>query len=141
MVSNNWQQTFIERNVTVLGYNAWLGYLTSGRGLLVCSTDSPKLTSTGATFEVSFIARRRLAPFLNAWLTAPDTVLLQNHFNSVPILEAVDRYDPETDVMLLLQAEGRATFFCLEPLPVTPPQCYRKIRDRRSEFEFDTESP
>lgn len=135
MISSQWQQTFIAGNTIVLGYNAWLSYCKSGRGLLVCSADSPKLTITGATFDVSFITRSRLAPFLNAWLQTSDTVLMQNHSQTVPILEAVDRYDPEADVILLLEAEGQATFFCLEPLPVSPPDCYAKVCDRQSEFK------
>lgn len=51
------------------------------------------------------VSRQNLAPFLNAWLSAPDTILLQRHFMNGHILQAVDSYNPEKDAVFLIEYE------------------------------------
>ncbi len=38
---DNWQQALIETNLLAIGFNAWNGYSKAGRGVVVCSTNSP----------------------------------------------------------------------------------------------------
>ena len=38
---DNWQQALIETNLLAIGFNAWNGYLKTGRGIVVCRTNSP----------------------------------------------------------------------------------------------------
>jgi hypothetical protein len=130
----NWQQAFIETNFLVLGFNAWNGYLKCGRGALVCSTNSPSVNRFGETFKTHFVPRSRLAPFLSAWLAVPDTVILKGHFMTGHILEAVDNYDPNQAVMLLLESGGNGSFFYLKQLPLSPPKCYQKVSQTLDEF-------
>ncbi|MGV2830843.1 hypothetical protein [Myxosarcina sp. GI1(2024)] len=134
--SSDWQQALIETNLLVIGYNAWNGYLTTGRGVIVCSTNSPLVDRLGETFKTHFVPRPRLAAFLNAWLATPDTVILQGHYMNGHILDAVDNYNPEQDVILLLESGKKVSFFYLKNLPITPPESYQKVRFAWSEFQL-----
>ncbi|MEH1947146.1 MAG: hypothetical protein V7K77_09340 [Nostoc sp.] len=133
--TQDWQQAFIATNILAIGYNAWIGYLGGERGVVICSTNSPHLSMAGETFKANFIPRKKLAAFLNAWLAAPDTVLLQRHFMNAHILEAVDKYNPQKDVVFLLESGNQAAFFYLTNLPITPPQCYKNICKEWAEFK------
>jgi hypothetical protein len=133
--NQDWQQALIETNLLTIGFNAWNGYLKAGRGVVICTTNSPLLDRLGETFKSYYVLRSRLAAFLNAWLATPDTVILQGHHLNGHILEAVDNYNPEKDVILLLESGQRVSFFYLKNLPITPPECYQKIRQAWSEFQ------
>ena len=133
--SSDWQQDFIATNLLAIGYNAWNGYLKIGRGVIVCSTNSPLLDRLGETFKTHFVPRPRLAAFLNAWLATPDTVILQGHHLNGHILDAVDNYNPEQDVILLLESGTRVSFFYLKHLPITPLESYQSINQVWSEFQ------
>jgi hypothetical protein len=131
----NWQQALIETNLLIIGYNAWNGYLKVGRGVVVCSTNSPLLDRFGETFKSHFVPRPRLAAFLNAWLATPDTVILQGHHMNGHILDAVDNYNPEQDVILLLESGNKVSFYYLKNLPITPPECHKSVCFAWSEFQ------
>ncbi|QZZ20572.1 hypothetical protein J5X98_25640 [Leptothermofonsia sichuanensis E412] len=131
----NWQQDFIATNLLAIGYNAWMGYLGSDVGAIICSTNSPAVGIAGESFKSYFVPRSRLAAFLNAWLAAPDTVILRHHFMNAHILEAVDTYNPTTGVVLLLESFNQVTFFYLKNLPITPPQCYEQVCKHWEEFQ------
>ena len=131
----DWQQDFIATNLLAIGYNAWVGYSSGERGAIVCSTNSPAIGITGETFKTHFVPRSRLAPFLNAWLAAPDTAILRHHFMNAHILEAVDTYNPTTEAVLLLESFEQGTFFYLKNLPLTPPQCYEQVCKEWTEFQ------
>jgi hypothetical protein len=133
--NRDWQQAFVETNLLTIGFNAWNGYLKGGRGAVVCSTNSPTIDNFGETFKAHFVPRRRLAAFLNAWLAAPDSAILQNHFMNGHILQAVDNYNPETDAILLLESGDRASFLYLKNLPMTPRQCYQQVCKEWAEFQ------
>jgi hypothetical protein len=131
----NWQQDFIATNLLAIGYNAWMGYLGGERGAIICSTNSPAVGTTGEAFKTYFVRRSRLAAFLNAWLAAPDTVILRHHFMSAHILEAVDSYNPTTELVFLLESFNQVTFFYLKNLPISPPQCYEQVCKTWEEFQ------
>uniref|UniRef100_A0A832H0S6 Uncharacterized protein n=1 Tax=Oscillatoriales cyanobacterium SpSt-402 TaxID=2282168 RepID=A0A832H0S6_9CYAN len=131
----DWQQEFIATNLLAISYNAWAGYLGGERGAIICSTNSPKVGIAGESFKTYFIQRSRLAAFLNAWLAAPDTVILRHHFMNAHILEAVDSYNPTTELVFLLESFNQVTFFYLKNLPITPPQCYEQVCKTWEEFQ------
>jgi hypothetical protein len=131
----DWQQEFIATNLLALGYNAWVGYLSGQRGAIICSTNSPAVGIAGESFKTYFIRRSRLAAFLNAWLAAPDTVILRHHFINAYILETVDSYNPTTELVFLLESFSQVTFFYLKNLPITPPQCYEQVYKAWEEFQ------
>ena len=130
-----WKQDFIATNLVTIGYNAWAGYLDGERGALICSLNSPLLGLSGESFKTYFVKRCRLAAFLNAWLAAPDTVILQNHHMNGHILQAVDNYNPMTDTILLLESGVEATFMYLRNLPITPIEAYEQVCKSWSEFQ------
>ena len=138
--SQDWQQSFISTNLIAIGYNAWLGYLNGERGAVICSTNSPHLGVCGETFKAHFVPRQNLAAFLNAWLAAPDTVLLQRHFMNGHILQAVDNYNPEKDAVFLLEYENKVNFYYLTNLPITPPQCFQTVCKQWAEFQSTSTS-
>lgn len=131
---SNWQQEFIAKNLTIIGYNAWTGYINSDRGAVICSTNSPAVSVAGETFNCYFVARPNLNAFFNAWLGVPDTTILQRHLTNQHILEAVDTYNPETEAVLLLESGSQVTFFYLKNLPISPPTCYQTICQQGREF-------
>lgn len=133
--SMDWQQEFIATNLLAIGYNAWAGYLGGERGAIICSTNSPTVGIAGESFRTYFIQRSRLAAFLNAWLAAPDTVILHHHFMNAHILEAVDSYNPTTELVFLIESFNQVTFFYLKNLPITPPQCYEQVCKTWEEFQ------
>ena len=133
---SNWHQDFIASNLLVIGYNAWAGHLSQKRGAIVGSTNSATVGIAGESFKSHFIGRSRLMPFLNAWLSTPDTAILPHHFMVAHILEAVDHYRPTTEVILLLESFGQVTFFYLRNLPITPPQCYEQVCKNWDEFQL-----
>ena len=138
--SQDWQQSFISTNLIAIGYNSWLGYSNGERGAVICSTNSPHLGVFGETFKAHFVPRQNLAAFLNAWLAAPDTVLLQRHFMNGHILQAVDSYNPEKDAVFLLEYENQVTFYYLTNLPITPPQCFQTVCKQWAEFQSTSTS-
>jgi len=128
------QQDLIAKNLIIIGYNAWAGYLSSDRGALICSTNNPAVSMTGETFKCHYVTRSNLTPLLNTWLGIPDTTMLQRHFTNNHILEAVDVYNPKTEIVLLLESGAQVTFFYLKNLPVDPPECYQAICREGTEF-------
>jgi len=132
---SDWHQDFIASNLLVIGYNAWAGHLSQERGAIVCSLNSPMVGVAGESFKTHFIGRSRLAPFLNAWLAAPDTAILSHHFMIAHILEVVENYQPRTEVVLLLESFDGASFFYLKNLPITPPQCYEQVCKTWDDFQ------
>lgn len=132
---SNWHHDLIASNLLVIGYNAWAGHLSQERGAVICSTNSPKLGVGGESFKTHFVGRPRLAPFLNAWLAAPDTAILPHRFMIAHILEAADSYDPTKEVILLLESFDQAVFFYLKNFPITPPQCYKQVCKTWDEFQ------
>ncbi|MGI0495080.1 hypothetical protein ACN4EG_25120 [Alkalinema pantanalense CENA528] len=135
MNQSDWQQEFIATNLLAIGYNAWSGYLSGGRGAVICSTNSPAIEIAGESFKTYFVRRSRLAAFLNAWLVAPDTVILRHHFMNAHILDAVDAYDPATEVGFLLESFNQVTFCYLKNLLITPVQCYEQVCKAWEEFQ------
>lgn len=133
----DWQQDFIATNVLAIGYNAWVGYLSGERGAIICSTNSPNVGIAGESFKTHFVSRSRLAAFLNAWLAAPDTVILRHHFMNAHILNAVDSYNPAMEAVLLLESFNQVTFY-LKNLPITPSQCYEQVCKAWAEFQSQT---
>jgi hypothetical protein len=127
----------VATNLLALGYNAWCGFLAGERGVVVCSLNGPHLGITGESFRADYVPRSRLAPFLNAWLGTPDTVILNYHHITGHILQAVDNYDPKTDVILLLESGDRASFLYLRRLPIAPPQSYTIVCQGWDEFYLD----
>jgi len=132
---SDWHQDFIASNLLVIGYNAWAGHLSQERGAIVCSLNSPMVGVAGESFKTHFIGRSRLAPFLNAWLAAPDTAILSHHFMIAHILEVVENYQPRTEVVLLLESFDGASIFYLKNLPITPHQCYEQVCKTWDEFQ------
>ena len=131
----DWQQNFVATNLLTLGYNAWCGFLARARGAVVCRLNSPQLGITGESFQAYYVPRSRLAPFLNAWLAVPDTVILNHHHVTNHILQAADGYKPETDIILLLESGDRTSFLYLQNLPLPPPQSYAAILKGWDDFK------
>ncbi len=130
----DWQQDFVAKNTIAIGYNAWVGYQTGHRGVVIGTTNNPTVGVTGETFPCYFVPRPRLAAFLNAWLDIPHADFSQYGFTSDRILTAADTYNPETDVILLLESGHQVTFFYLKNLPTPPPLCYERICQEWEEF-------
>ena len=135
--SSDWQESFVATNLIALGYNAWSNYLAGGRGAVICSLNLPQLNIAGETFRTHYVVRSRLAAFLNAWLAFPDTIILNHHHINGHILQAVDSYNPETDLVLLLESGAQAAFLYLRALPISPPKSYQVVCRIQDEFRLE----
>ncbi len=137
----DWQQAFVATNLLTLGYNAWCGFLAAGRGAVVCSLNTPQLGITGETLATHYVPRSRMAAFLNAWLSQPDTVILNHHHINGHILQALDGYDPQSDVILLLESGDQASLLNLRRLPIPPPRGYEIVCKGWEEFYLAEAAP
>ena len=50
------------------------------------------------------------------------------------ILDAVDNYNPEQDVILLLASGNRVFFYYQKNLPITPPKSHQRVCFARRNF-------
>jgi hypothetical protein len=124
-----WQNTFIRSNAEVLGYYAWSGFDSFGCGLVVCRVEPPTLPITPIyswRFKVQFIPQYAIQSCLAEFGIEE---------SAVPLLaQAIERYDPYRDMMLLIQAGQQVEVNWIRNFNLSPPECYRQVCDRWEEF-------
>ncbi len=65
------------------------------------------------------------------FLTVEEVLIINSH-----ILQAVDGYNPETDVIVLLESGDHASFLYLRNLPIAPPRSYEIVCKGWDEFHL-----
>ncbi len=73
-------------------------------------------------------------------MAVADTVILKGHLITEYILEAVDNYDTNKAVILVLESGGNCSFFYLKELPLSPPKCHQIISKTWDEFMLSQSS-
>lgn len=115
---------FFDRHALLLAALAWEGYIKEGRGILLV-TDSP------SSFEVEYIVRGRLKPRLRS--LEVDTEATE------AIAEAVKRYHPERDLLMLFVSQATTIDFISMPnLDPPPPACYQQQQAQSGSPTTDT---
>lgn len=126
-----WQPLFIQENLLPLGHAAWQGWLTQGRGVVVCDLSMVDIASVDwsrdlVQYTLHFIAESQVPAYLRG---------LAIEAGSIPhLLSTVQTYRPEQDMLLLMLGNGQTDIQLLKQLALTPPECYRQVRHRWDEF-------
>jgi len=123
-----WQNSFIHTNLLVIGYTAWKGFQSFGRGIVICEVDNQITPATMTNLD--------RVPFTLQFLPA-DLVgyYLQSQSIDLSILPAVTTYNPHQDILLVLKAHLQMEINFLQKLKITPPDCYEQVCNRWEEFQ------
>ncbi len=57
--------------------------------------------------------------------------------NWQPLINTVQNYNPETELLLLINENGRIEINLLQNMAVFPAECSRQVQQRQSEFQLD----
>ena len=130
--SGNWQPLFVREYWLPIGHAAWQGFLSQGRGIVVCEVAGATATvdwrCTAVDYTLRFVAQASLVSYwCDLGLTADQRLSLDG---------AIATYDPAQDVILLLLADSPPHITCLQGWAVTPPECFRLLSDRAPEFSL-----
>ncbi|WP_144416073.1 hypothetical protein [Calothrix sp. 336/3] len=114
-------------NIVLIGYTAWKGFLKLGRGAVFCCIQEDNLPGKlDEILNLKFFTKSQLEIYLHELILAP---------KSIPsILQAVDSYNPQTDLILLLQFDSKFEVNILQNLSISPPVCYQQVSQRWEEF-------
>ena len=127
-----WQNSFIHRNLMVIGYTAWKGFMSFGRGVVICNIDSQASHSTitildKVPFRLQFIPAN-LIGFDLSWQLIDESMISS-------ISPAVSTYNPHQDIILILKAHPQIEVNFLHNLKITPPDCNEQVCNRWEEFQ------
>lgn len=129
-----WQNLFIRENLLPLGHAAWQGFITHGRGMVVCGVAIADVlfidwNSDLVDYTTRFIPLSQVPAYLHSLKL--ETMLITH------LMEAVQTYDPAQDLLLLICEDGRADINLLQHLAISPVDCYQQVQQRWSEFHLD----
>lgn len=135
-----WQPAFIRENLMPLGHGAWQGYLTQGRGLVVCEVERIEDLNIAALDWCRDVVRYRIEyrpvsairPYLIS-CGLPGAVVDR-------LLAVAHTYAPEQEILLALSHSGSMEVDWLRHMAIAPPDCYRQVCDRWDEFNLTPES-
>ncbi|MEM6611391.1 MAG: hypothetical protein AAF652_03890 [Cyanobacteria bacterium P01_C01_bin.72] len=131
---SNWQPLFIRENLLPLGHTAWQGFLTQGRGMVICGLAIQDIFSVNWRFDLveytsQFMPESKVAAYLQL-LNLESRAMSTASF-------AIANYNPEIELLLLINQNGRIEINLLQNMAVSPPECYQQVEQRQSEFQLD----
>lgn len=126
-----WQASFIRQHILEIGYTAWNGFLTSGRGMVGC--------------DVNLSANRSVNW---RWETVPHHLRFLGEVQSIAYLQQLEldvgtiarlhqtiaTYNPSQAVIILLTDIGQIDINLLQHLAIAPADCYTQVQQRWDEF-------
>ncbi|MGQ9872973.1 hypothetical protein [Leptodesmis sp.] len=129
-----WQDHFIRENLLPLGHAAWQGYITQGRGIVICNVvlvdaKSEDWNSDVVEYTLQFVPLPSISAYLQS-LNLEVTLIER-------LIDTVQTYDPAQAILLLINENGRADINLLQNLKVSPMDCYQQVQRRRVEFQLD----
>ncbi|MBE9180087.1 hypothetical protein IQ268_16065 [Oculatella sp. LEGE 06141] len=127
-----WQNLFIHQNILLIGYTAWDGYLSFGRGLVVCNVTTPISPSVDwRTDRILF--NRSFVP--QAETTANVSVLKMEQDAIAACRVAIATYNPSEAIVVLVSGNNEVDINLLHHLTISPTECYNQVRQRWDEFQ------
>ncbi|MGK7896981.1 MAG: hypothetical protein AB4372_26040 [Xenococcus sp. (in: cyanobacteria)] len=131
---SNWQPLFIRENLLSLGHTAWQGFLTQGRGMVVCGLAIRDVFSVNWSFDLveytsQFLPESKVAAYLQ--------LLNLESRAMIVLVDRVQNDNQETELLLLINENGRIEINLLQNMTVFPPECYRQLEQRQPEFQLD----
>jgi hypothetical protein len=126
----------LTQNFLWIGYRAWQGYLNGDRGVVVVNSSVDLLDDSDRHWEdlqppslnFRYIPQSQLSFYLQEWLVNTQSI--------DPILGAVATYQPQTELILAVEAGINLDIGWCQRLKISPPDCYEQICRRLSEFEL-----
>jgi hypothetical protein len=113
-----WQSAFIRENLLSLGHAAWQGYLTQGRGVVVCdvaaiAASSMDWRSDGVPYRVHYLPAATVSSYLEAQRCV-EAVIHR-------LMDTVQTYQPERDILMAIAGAGSLEIQWLQNLAIPPP--------------------
>ncbi|QGZ90652.1 hypothetical protein [Microcystis aeruginosa] len=129
-----WQNLFIRENLLPLGHAAWQGFITQGRGMVVCDVtlvedESVDWNSDIVDYTVRFVSLSSVSAYLQTF--SLEATLIER------LIDTVQSYNPAQSILLLINENGRADINLLQNLKVSPMNCYQQVQRRWVEFQLD----
>lgn len=129
-----WQNLFIRENLLPLGHAAWKGFITHGRGIVVCDVaivedESADWSSDIVEYTVRFIPLSDASAYLQT--LSLEATLIER------LIDTVQSYNPAQSILLLINENGRADINLLQNLKVSPMDCYQQVQRRWVEFQLN----
>ncbi|MEO6861194.1 MAG: hypothetical protein ABI180_06600 [Microcoleus sp.] len=131
-----WQNQFIHQNMLTIGYTAWNGFLTVGRGMAVCDVSLPVNAPVNWQTDtiphcLQFITELSVTDYLRRLELEPSAIS--------NLLQIIATYNPTQEIIILLTGDGQIEIDLLQRLAITPVDCYDEVRQRWCEFQlYDT---
>ncbi|MCW6052457.1 hypothetical protein QUB60_12410 [Microcoleus sp. A2-C5] len=131
-----WQNKFIHQNMLTIGYTAWNGFLTLGRGMTVCDVDLPVNAPVNWQTDtiphyLQFITELSVTDYLRRLELEPCAIS--------NLLQIIATYNPTQEIIILLTGDGQIEIDLLQRLAIPPVDCYDQVRQRWGEFQlYDT---
>jgi len=129
--SSDRQATFVHEHFLMIGHIAWGGYLNRGRGLVLCEVAiaPPNPRAKKGDLECS---KWNFLPAIQVDRYLADQGLKRNTVSQ--ICSVVQTYQPDQEILLLINHDGEIEIQQLQNLRITPQDCYRQVSDRWKEF-------
>lgn len=127
-----WQNNFIHTNLLVIGYTAWKGFESFGRGVVICDVDTQVTDSTITNLDTApFVLQYMPSDLIGFYLRSQSigSLIISS------ILPAVATYNPHQDIVLMLKAHPQIEVNFLHQLKITPHDCYEQVCKRWEEFQ------
>jgi hypothetical protein len=117
-----------------LGHAAWQGFITQGRGIVVCDVvlvdaKSMDWNSDIVEYTLQFVPLPNISAYLQ-FLNLEATLIER-------LIDTVQTYDPTQAILLLIYENGRADINLLQNLKVSPIDCYQQVQRRWVEFQLN----
>lgn len=130
----HWQNLFIHQNILTIGYSAWNGFLTVGRGIVVCDVDLPVNTPVNwqtdtVGHHLQFITELSVTDYLQRMKL--ESSAISN------LLQIIATYNPTQEIIILLTGDGQIEIDLLQRLAISPIACYEQVRQRWDEFQLN----
>lgn len=128
-----WPNT-IRDNIMPLGYTAWHGYLSHGRGLVACKVAIAEAAIPNLSGDVISDNARYIPDFeIPAYLKQHE--LDANVTNR--LMNNVQTYCPNREILVFIKRKGEISISLLTNLAIAPPDCYRQVCNRWEEFYLE----
>lgn len=128
-----WQNLFIHQHILEIGYTAWNGVLTLGRGIVICDVDLPSGAAVHWSMDtvkhqLQFLAQSKIKRDLQR-LALESAIISELH-------QIVEIYDPTQEIITLISGNTSVNIYFLQQLKILPADCYKQVHQRLDEFPF-----
>ncbi|OKH19437.1 hypothetical protein [[Limnothrix rosea] IAM M-220] len=131
--SGHWQHRFIQHNILHLGYTAWAGYLSGGRGVVICEVReaiAPTMDWRIDTldFRQEYVPHRQVAQRSSAFNLTSEQVSI--------LLPAIATYDPTEAIVITIISDCGIEINLIRQTKIPPRDCYHQMQRRWAEFQL-----